>query len=83
MVCTRSRSSHEFDEFHEVCSWLQTSPDSRFTGGSIVSLARENGRVSLAGTRLITTDGEDRTERDVGADEMGAILRREFGIVLP
>ncbi len=71
-----------FDEFHEVCNWLQTSPDSRFTHGSIVSMARPNGRSSLAGTRLITTNGEERAERDIAPEDVGAVLLSEFGIRL-
>jgi N-hydroxyarylamine O-acetyltransferase len=72
----------EFEEFHEVCHWLQTSPDSRFTQGSIASLARENGRVTLVGTRLITTNGEERVERDIAPEDVGAVLLSEFGITL-
>ncbi len=33
----------QFDDFHEVCDWLQTSPDSRFTKGPVASLATEDG----------------------------------------
>jgi N-hydroxyarylamine O-acetyltransferase len=68
----------EFEEFHTVCDWLQTSPDSRFTHGSIVSLARPNGRTTLASGRLITVDEGIREERDVTAEEELAILREQF-----
>jgi N-hydroxyarylamine O-acetyltransferase len=72
----------EFDEFHGVCNWLQTSPDSRFTHGSIVSLARPDGRATLAGGRLITMRDGERTVEDVTPEQEPAILEREFGIVL-
>ena len=73
----------EFEAFHDVCRWLQTSPESRFTQGSVASLARENGRATLAGTRLITMEGAERTEREIAPEEVGAVLQQEFGIRLP
>jgi N-hydroxyarylamine O-acetyltransferase len=71
-----------FDEFHDVCTWLQTSPDSRFTHGDIVSLARPEGRVTLAGGRFIVMHKGERTERAVSDDEAPIILKHEFGITL-
>ncbi len=71
-----------FDEFYDVCGWLQASPHSRFTHGSIVSLPRPNGRATLAGGRLIIMREGERTEREVSRDEEPAILEREFGITL-
>lgn len=71
-----------FDEFHGVCGWLQTSPDSRFTHGNIASIARLNGRVTLAGGRLITFRDGERAEADVEPQQEAGILEREFGIVL-
>ena len=72
-----------FDEFHEVCTWLQTSPDSRFTQGAIASLATDTGRRTLAGDRLITTNGSVRDERIVASDdERTSILREQFGLVV-
>jgi N-hydroxyarylamine O-acetyltransferase len=72
----------EFSEFEEVCNWLQTSPDSRFTQGDIISLPTEVGRATLARGRLITFDGVTREERDVSSAEVQAILRERFGITL-
>lgn len=69
----------EFDEFNPVCHWLQTSPDSRFTQGDVISLADENGRTTLAGGRLITFDGQTREERLVTPDETADIARNRFG----
>jgi N-hydroxyarylamine O-acetyltransferase len=80
---TFTRQPREFDEFRNVCHWLQTSPDSRFTHGSIVSLPHPNGRTTLAGGRLITMEGGKRAERDVAPEEESAILAGEFGIHLP
>lgn len=71
----------EFEEFHEVCQWLQTSPDSRFTRGDVISLATPTGRATLAGSRLITFDGE-RHEREITAGEQAETLRDVFGVDL-
>lgn len=72
-----------FEEFHAVCRWLQTSPDSRFTQGDVVSLATDDGRTTLARGRLITFDGSSRAERDVSNEETPELLRGTFGIELP
>jgi N-hydroxyarylamine O-acetyltransferase len=72
-----------FEEFNPVCHWLQTSPDSRFTQGDVISLATPSGRTTLARGRLITFDGMTREEREVpSAAEQAAIIRHRFGIDL-
>lgn len=73
----------EFSEFDEVCTWLQSSPDSRFTSGDVVSLATPSGRKTFAGKRLTIAQGDAREEREVVSDaERAAVLREHFGIVL-
>jgi N-hydroxyarylamine O-acetyltransferase len=75
------RQPREFDDFHEVCDWLQTSPDSRFTHGDIVSLATPEGRITLAEDRLIINYRGTRTETDITSPEQKrAILRDHFNI---
>jgi len=72
-----------FDEFTPVCGWLQTSPDSRFTQGDVVSLATPAGRRTLTRDQFITIEGERRTERALTGDaEFVDILHDAFGIVL-
>jgi N-hydroxyarylamine O-acetyltransferase len=72
-----------FEEFEGVCDWLQTSPDSRFTQGDIVSLATPSGRYTLADRMLIITSDGNREEHQVtSADERSRILRERFGIDL-
>jgi N-hydroxyarylamine O-acetyltransferase len=73
----------EFDEFHEVCDWLQTAPESNFTQGDVISLAAPVGRTTLARRRLITFDGTNREERDVSDAEAADICRERFGFELP
>ncbi|MGE0598951.1 MAG: arylamine N-acetyltransferase [Dehalococcoidia bacterium] len=73
----------EFDEFSEVCTWLQTSPDSRFTQGPIVSLATPTGRRTLAGGRLIVTENGSREESELTTESAKeTVLREQFGIVV-
>jgi len=72
-----------FAEFAPVCEWLQTSPDSRFTKGDIVSLATPTGRLTLAQGKFIAIDGESRDERAVESeDETRQILRERFRLTL-
>jgi N-hydroxyarylamine O-acetyltransferase len=72
-----------FDDFHDICIWLQTSPDSRFTRGDIVSLATPEGRITLAEGRLIVSEQGVRNESDITSpEEKAAILRERFGITL-
>jgi N-hydroxyarylamine O-acetyltransferase len=73
----------EFSELHEVCDWLQTSPDSRFTRGDVVSLATPTGRKTFAGKRLSIAVGDTREEREITSeDERAEVLREHFGIRL-
>jgi N-hydroxyarylamine O-acetyltransferase len=72
----------EFSEFTEVCGWLQTSPDSRFTQGDVASIATATGRVTLAGRRLIVADNGEREETMIADGEIELVLRDRFGLVL-
>ena len=83
MTYTFTMQPREFHEFAPVCGWLQTSPDSRFTQGDVVSLATPTGRVTLSEGRLITTEGDARTERTLdGPAAIDEALRETFGIDL-
>ena len=69
----------EFEEFVPVCGWLQTSPDSNFTRGDVVSLGTENGRVSYSPGRLIVAEGEGRVETEVAEGDLPGLLEERFG----
>lgn len=72
----------QMHQFQGMCDALQTPPG-HFTDAPICSLATAAGRVSLAGMRLITTTGEERSERRLAdAGERRAVLRDAFGIDL-
>jgi N-hydroxyarylamine O-acetyltransferase len=74
--------ARQMHQFQGMCDALQTPPG-HFTDAPICSMATADGRISLAGMRLITTAGEGRTERDLadGAERV-AVLRDLFGIDL-
>jgi N-hydroxyarylamine O-acetyltransferase len=74
----------DFDDFQPVCQWLQTSPDSHFTQAPLATLAMPNGRITLAGDRLITIkDGQRSVQEVPSADAQRSILKDRFGLVLP
>jgi N-hydroxyarylamine O-acetyltransferase len=75
---------HKFpDEYESACLYHQTSPESSFTRGSIISRATPDGRVSLEDGKLILTHNGQRTERPVKSqDEYNSLLRKYFNVTL-
>jgi N-hydroxyarylamine O-acetyltransferase len=75
--------SRRMEQFAEMCTLQQTSPGSLFLHAPMCSRATEDGRLSLAGMRLITTTEHDRSERELESEaERIAVLRDLFGIDL-
>lgn len=74
--------ARDLADFTTACWWHQTSPDSHFTEGPTCSRPTPDGRITLAGNRLIHTVGDTRTETDLPDDELLAAYREHFGIVL-
>jgi len=70
----------EWAEFEDACHWLQTSPESSFTQGDVVSLATPTGRKTYSRGRYIETEGESRSEREVAEEERAALIKERFGI---
>ena len=71
------------EQFAEMCVLQQTSPGSHFLQAPMCSLATDDGRVSLAGMRLITTTEHGRSERELkGEADRTAVLRDLFGVDL-
>ena len=77
--------SHTFPkEYLAGCQYHQTSANSSFTYGSIISIATEDGRVFLENNRLIITRNGIRTELPIESDrEYRAFLNEYFGVTLP
>ena len=83
MTYTFTLQPRAFTEFNEVWGWLQTSPESRFTKGDVVSLATAEGRITFADGTLITTLEAGRDKREVKSDDESAhILGERFGLRL-
>jgi len=71
------------DEYETACVYHQTSPNSSFTRGSIISRATDNGRISLEEGRLIVTINGNRVDRRVESrNDYDKLLKEHFGIVL-
>jgi N-hydroxyarylamine O-acetyltransferase len=75
---------HSFpNEYLAACSYHQTSPQSSFTRGSIISQATPDGRISLEDGWLILTRNGKRTERAITSREQyNALLQQYFGFTL-
>jgi N-hydroxyarylamine O-acetyltransferase len=72
------------EDYVSACLYHQTSPDSSFTTGSIISRATHDGRVSLEDGRLIVTRNGQREERPLkNRDEYHALLKQHFDVALP
>jgi N-hydroxyarylamine O-acetyltransferase len=75
--------ARQLSEFAAMCHYHQTSPDSPFTRKRVCSLATPEGRITVAGDKLIETRNGVREERALTEDERVAILRDRFGVNLP
>lgn len=69
-------------DYESACSYHQTSPESSFTRGSIISKATPDGRVSLEDGRLILTKHGQRSSRSINTDEYQTLLKEYFGFDL-
>lgn len=71
------------DDYEAGCLYHQTSPDSPFTRGGIISKATTRGRISLEDGRLILTEDGRRTERLLkDQHEYVQMLMEHFNITL-
>jgi N-hydroxyarylamine O-acetyltransferase len=71
------------EEYKSACLFHQTSPESPFTRGSIITRATPTGRVSLEDGRLILTVNGRRTEQLLDSnDEYQILLKEYFDITL-
>jgi N-hydroxyarylamine O-acetyltransferase len=75
---------HRFpDEFEEACLYHQTSPESSFTRGSIISRATPDGRISLEDGQLILTRNGKQEKRSLVDDtEYKKLLKKHFDVTL-
>jgi N-hydroxyarylamine O-acetyltransferase len=71
----------QLNEYEEMSTFHQTSPESGFTKRWICSKATRDGRITVANRRLIITGDGRREESVLGTDdELRRCLRDHFGI---
>ena len=75
---------HNFPaDYEAACLYHQTSPESSFTRGRVISRATPDGRVSLEDGQLILTKNGQRSQRSLESkDEYHLLLKEYFGISL-
>ena len=67
-------------EYEGMCHYHQTSPQSSFTQGRLISQATSDGRITLTDSRLIVTRGGRREESPVnGRNEFDSLCQQYFG----
>jgi len=71
----------QIDDFREMNIYQQTSPESHFNTNLIVSIATQDGRVSISSESFIETIGSDKKRRPIlSKEERLNLLEQYFGI---
>ncbi|MEW9503084.1 arylamine N-acetyltransferase family protein [Jeotgalibacillus marinus] len=71
----------QFNEFEEMCNYQQTSPQSHFTQKLTITLATEDGRMTLSEESLTITKRDIKTQVTISSQkERERILRDKFGL---
>ncbi len=72
-----------FGDYADMCVYHQTSSQSHFTQKRVCTRATPEGRITLSGLRLITTENGKRDEQVLKDElEYSNVLRQQFGIVM-
>src|SRR5713226_2858173 len=75
--------SRKLGDFVPRCRYHESSPDSHFRKGRLITRLTSTGRVTLTDTKFIITRGSKRVERPVrNRKDFSALLRRQFGMGL-
>jgi N-hydroxyarylamine O-acetyltransferase len=78
-----SETSRTIDEYHAMCLYHQTSPESSFTRKRVCTKLTDNGRITLTDKKLIITEGINKNEFPFdGEDNFTIYLREKFNIEL-
>jgi N-hydroxyarylamine O-acetyltransferase len=73
-----SLEPRQLHEFGPMCEYQQTSPQSPFTKKKVITLAREDGRISLTEEKLIvTTDGR---RHETAVEDWEKVLLEHFAV---
>ena len=75
--------ARQLPEYMPMCEYHQTSPESSFTRRRICTIAKPDGRITLAGMRLIETKNGGRREALlINEAELHRCLNEQFGMEL-
>lgn len=73
--------AHQLSEYVPMCEYHQSSPESSFTRRRICTMAKPDGRITLAGMRLIETSNGSRRETLLTTEaQLLQCLREQFGV---
>lgn len=68
------------EDFSEGCLYNQTSPDSTFTHGDIVTIATADGRITLSGLTVTQTKNGQKEKWELSEEEKIKFLEKHFKI---
>lgn len=68
--------------FKRACEFIQTSKESVFLKGILATRLLPNGRITLTGTKMIRSCGNNKTMETLTPEEFGMALENEFNINL-
>ena len=75
--------SRTLSDFHDMCAYHQTSPDSHFTQKTICTIATEDGRKTLTDSDLMITKGREKKKIRVSSQkDFNRLLQEHFQIKL-
>lgn len=70
----------EFSVFSPMCEFHQTSPESHFTHGKLISKIIEGGRITLTNNQLKIAEGNEVKIIDLAEEEFAEMLNKYFDI---
>lgn len=70
----------EMGYFEATCEYLQSAPESPFTGDPIATIATELGHLKLKPDTLVRIEGGEERERAIGPEEYHDLLESELGV---
>lgn len=73
-------NQRQLNQFNEMCAYHQTSIDSHFTRGKLISLSKVNGRITLTDTTLKVTNGDKTVTTEFENTEFEKYLNTFFDI---
>ena len=77
-----SDTAKQLEDFSEGCLYNQTSPDSTFTHGDIVTIATEFGRITLSDLTVTVTKNGEKEKLELTEEEKDKFIEQYFRIKL-